>query len=376
MYARFPPSRKTLAVAVAIGLALILVAVLWRLGSRPAAPSLDNAVEFKAPPRTPDLSGAITDRLATVQPPGATAPGITPAAAPSIPGVAASSALAAGVLPADDPVMTHLGRYGTPVTKQSLPVGGLTQWTVISKSGRTVQLYTTADGQAVMSGVIWNLATGQNVSDHVAAPTFQPNGQVANAGPTVVAPPGAPPSNLVSGRGALPAAFDGKAPADIPEAIKTVDSLAGYTEGKGGMGDTLYIIIDPRCPYCRRAFQNTREHVKNGATIKWIPTAALGDPGRGVPLATTVLRSKDAAVMNRLLGQHEEIATSPTPKEAQELQRNLDFMFDAFRQNNEPNPGVPVAFFIDRRTGKPRMMMGVSESVVIEDILGQPKKAQ
>ena len=113
--------------------------------------------------------------------------------------------------------------------------------------------------------------------------------------------------------------------------------------------------------------------MKNGATIKWIPAAALGQPETGLPLATTILRG-DPELAARVLGGHEQLPTPPTDFELRQLSKNLDFMFEAFKQNNEPNPGVPVAFFIDRRTGKARMTMGLSEKVVIEDILGVVEK--
>lgn len=363
-------TRVVIAIALLAFVALVLKFFFGSTSNpTPSLPPPASA-EFHAPKRTPDLSGTVADNLATMPAPAGAAQAQAQAPKPQ-------------PLALDDPIMLNLARYGTPVSKQALPVGGLTAWTVVGKSGNSVQLYTTADGKAVMVGTVWDIATGENLSD-LHATTAPAAGNVppaiaaaAATMPQVQAPaPTMPKSNLVSGKGALPAAFDGPTPKDIPEAIKVVDTLAGYTEGKGGPGDTLYIIIDPRCPYCRRAYAQTREYVKNGATIKWIPTVALGDAANGTPLATTVLRSKDPAVLQRLLGGHENIGTAPTPKEAEDLKRNLDFMFDAFRQNNEPQPGVPVAFFIDRRSGKPRMMMGLSEQPVLEDILGQPNKTR
>lgn len=412
------PTRKNIIIVSAVAVAILVgVGVIVHAPSQPTL-SADGMAEFKAQPRSPDFSGEIMDKLATAQaptggrpeivlPPPPVPTGLQPPASlpmPSLPvaqvagGEGPSTAeLAAQTQAAlkqakadgkaaitpdthahaqavqDDPVMAHLARYGTPVTKQLLPVGGVTLWTVISKSGKPVQLYTTADGKALFSGVVWNLETGQNVTDSLMVPPLGNDPNFAARLPQVVAPE-TPKSNLVSGPNALPSAFDGKAPAQIPEAIRLVDGLAGYTEGKGGPADTLYVIIDPRCPYCRRAYLNTREYVKNGATIKWIPTAALGRPEQGLPLATTILRANNPDVVARVLGNHEQISTPPTDFELKQLDNNLDFMFEAFKQNNEPNPGVPVAFFIDRRSGKARMMMGVSEQVVIEDILGKPTK--
>lgn len=404
---------RTLAIAGATLATLIVGGWTISALNKPPTLSADGMAEFKAPPRSPDLSGGIHDNLASVKPPSSEVPaiklppppagsGLQPPANLPAPSLGAAPAQAvemtpealsaqttaaieqarkdsAGAAPAsgqgalaDAAVIAHLGRYGTPVTRQALPAGGLTMWTVISKSGKPVQLYTTADGKALFSGVVWNLETGQNLSDVTALPPTGSDPNYAARLPQVVAPTTAPKSNLTTG--GLPYAFQGKVPTEIPEAIKLVDGLAGFKEGNGGPGETLYVIIDPRCPYCRRAYLQTREYVKRGVTIKWIPTAALGRPEQGLPLAATILRASSPDVVSRVLGNHEQLVTQPSEAELKQLDNNLDFMFEAFKQNNEPNPGVPVAFFVDRRSGKARMMMGVSEEPVIEDILGKLKK--
>ncbi len=217
-------------------------------------------------------------------------------------------------------------------------------------------LYTTSDAHAIFTGVVWDAATGRNLSDQ-----FIPGAQPIAASPIAPEQPGV--------RAA--AAFDGKFTGPIPESMKTVDSLAGITEGKGGIADTLYIIVDPRCPYCRKAYSITRQYVQKGYTIKWIPAVALGDPVNGLPLAATILQSKDKKVVERLLGKHEQIRTQPTKETEEALRSSLAFMRAAFAHNGGQQPGVPVAFFIDRRTGKPRMTTGVSELVVLEDIFGR-----
>jgi len=253
-----------------------------------------------------------------------------------------------------------VSRYGTIMDRRQVGVGGLTAWTV-EKGGREVVLYTTADTQAIFTGVVWDSATGRNLSDQ-----FIP-GSVRGA----VQPMGVLPMTPERPGVRAAAAFDGQFTGTITESMKTVDSLAGVKEGGGGIADTLYIIVDPRCPYCRKAYNITREYVEKGYTIKWIPTVALGDPADGLPLAATILQSKDENVVERMLGQHAQIRTQPTRETEEALNTNLAFMFAAFEHNGGQQAGVPVAFFIDRRTGKPRMMTGVSEMVVLEDILGK-----
>lgn len=250
-------------------------------------------------------------------------------------------------------------RYGKVIEQRLIGAGGLTAWT-LEKNGRRVVLYTTPDVGAIISGVVWDGATGRNLSDQFAVkPASLPVGAAA------------PSQQLASPQqGALVGKYAGA----VPESIKTVDSLAGVKEGKGGPADTLYVIFDPRCSYCRGAYNKTRAYVKQGFSIKWIPAAALGNPDQGIPLAATVLQaapSQQADMLRRVLGNKEEIATVPSKATQESLARNLEFFFAAFQNNRVDEAGVPVAFFLDKRTGKPRMMTGLSELPVIEAVFGK-----
>ena len=262
-----------------------------------------------------------------------------------------------------------LGKYGVIKNKRPVGVGGLTAWT-IEKNGKLVVLYTTQNHDALFMGVVWDAKTGKNVSDQ-----FIPNESLSiipkmkKLSGIEQHPGAAQPLEAESTQRKF--AFDGTYNGAIPEAMETVASLAGYKEGKGGVADTLYIIIDPRCPYCRKAYSMTRKYVENGMSIKWIPTVALGDPINGIPLSAAILQSEDKTVLERLLKDHQEIKVTASKQSIEQLKMNLDFMYAAFSQNGNKQAGVPVAFFIDRRNNKPRMMTGISEQVVLEDILGK-----
>ncbi len=270
-----------------------------------------------------------------------------------------------GLLPgADQSAMVQ--RFGQIISRVPIGAGGLTAWTV-EKNGRRVVLYTTSDGQATtMSGIVWDLPSGRNLSDQFAT----------NALPNVKPPLGGssapiPQSAASEQRGA---ALVGKYSGVVPESIRTIDTLPGIKEGNGGQADTLYVIVDPRCPYCRKAYTYTREYVKRGFTIKWIPVVALGDPSQGTLLAATLLQAKpanQAEALRRVLGNKEEIATQPTKATIEALDRNLSFFFAAFQNNGIEQAGVPAAFFLDKRTGKPRMTTGISEMPVIEEVFGK-----
>lgn len=293
---------------------------------------------------------------------------IPPAKAQGKPPVPDMPASAAGM---DQSV--SIERFGKIISRVPLGIGGLTAWTV-EKNGRRVVLYTTNDGQAIIAGVIWDAFSTKNISDQFSLnalptiPTVKPPMGASTAPATIPAPQAV--QNAANQGAALIGPYSGA----IPESIQTIDSLAGVKEGKGGQADTLYIIVDPRCPYCRKAYQFTRAYVKRGFTIKWIPVVALGNPAQGTPIASTLVQAKpdqQADVLRRVLGDKEDVVTQPTKETVAALARNLDFFYAAFKNNQVEQAGVPAAFFLDKRTGKPRMMTGISEMPVIEEVFGK-----
>lgn len=256
----------------------------------------------------------------------------------------------------------RVSRYGQIVGEQEVGISGLTAW-VVQKNGHQLVLYSTPDAGAVFTGVLWDAASGKKVSD-----VFSLSAQNGHA-PAVQ--PLQPQMSPMTSNEHAAAAMDGKFTGPIPESMKTVDSLAGFKEGDGDIANTVYIVVDPRCPYCRQAYNKSREYVSKGHTIKWIPAAALGNPQDGVPLAATILQSKDRNVLDKVLGKHEAIRSEPTEETKEALSTNLAFLFAAFQNNGREQAGVPAAFFLDHRTGKPKMLTGVSESAVLEDIFGK-----
>jgi len=301
----------------------------------------------------------------------------------------------------DAPGRALVATRGTLLACQELtPGSGVAAWTV-QKPGRVpVVLYTTAGPKPVLfSGIVWDGA-GNNLSNPfleqatrlaaLNAPASAPPAVNAAPPPGAVSPSGmiAPtvpqPRYLPTAESAEPvssptpavatsttsgAAMDGTFTGAVPEAIKAIDALSGFKEGKGAPADTVYIIFDPRCPYCRKAYNESRMYAGKH-TIKWIPTVALGDPAAGTPIAATILQSKDPKIVDRVLGKHEDVKTPPTKATEEALRDNLLYMYAAFKQNGDKQPGVPVAFFLDHRDGKARMVTGVSDPVVLRDLFG------
>lgn len=264
---------------------------------------------------------------------------------------------------AQDSPATRVSRYGKVVDSRAVGEGGLVAWTVQAPNGQRVELYTTPDASVIFTGIVWDAKTGKNISD-----AFLPKQQSTSL---AAAPAVAAPSNEHKA-----SALEGKYTGPIPESIKTVASLDGVQEGKGSPANTVYIIFDPRCHYCHDAYALTRKYVQKGYSIKWIPTLALGQPESGAPVAAAILQSRSpvdelAKVMTSAY-PFGGIRATPTKATLQELGMNLSFLFAAFQNSHTSGPaGVPVAFYIDHRTGKPTMMTGVSQQVVLDDIFGQ-----
>lgn len=283
-------------------------------------------------------------------------------------------------------VKSVVQKYGTVLDQRPLGAGGLTAWTV-EKNGRRLVLYTTGDGTAIISGVVWELQTGKNLTD-----AFLPDQPPINVQPPLGA--GGIPRTTEDAqkaleqikqnalRGTIPTpvaptigALVGPYKGAIPESIQTVDSLSGIKEGKGGQADTLYVIFDPRCPFCQRAYTMLRPYIKKGFTIKWIPAIVLGDDANGYALAAPLLQAKSGDqpdLLKRILGDHEKINEKPSKETAQALARNADFFHAVFQNNTGGTPkGVPVGFFLDHKTGQPRMLTGLSEPLIIQEIFGR-----
>ena len=276
---------------------------------------------------------------------------------PPVMAEAVQSALPSGATDKRTPPAAVLS-LGEIVDMREMPENNLTAWLIRAPNGRQMTFYTTADGKNIFSGTVWDLATKQNINQ--VFDTTASVGMPGSAGQSI--------QEVVQTDGG--SSLLGKYTGEIPEAIKALDSLGGPKIGNGGPGETLYVIIDPRCPYCHQAYDSLKPYMDKGVTIKWIPTVALGQPEQGLPQANAVLHAKTRAELDKIMTDPKAYPRALEGKDGEDLQRNLSFMFQAFEQNGG-QAGVPAAFFVDKNTGQPRMMMGLSEEAVIQAILGK-----
>ena len=252
---------------------------------------------------------------------------------------------------------------------------GVYAW-MLEKNGKTLVLFNTPDEQHIFKGTMWRLKDKKVISDqyaieslNYASTEFRDRVLKANnlgSSAKKQGPSASANEQYVAG-GYMNLKWNKNT---IPESIKMLDSLAGVKEGKAKAVDTLYIIYDPRCPWCHEAFAATRKYVKKGYSIKWIPTAALGATEFGYGLAAAVLQNPK--VLAESFSKDKKLVVKPTQKNIDDLNYNLTFLREAIKaKTGESQAQVPAGFFLNKQTGNPEIVFGLSEKVILENLFGE-----
>lgn len=167
---------------------------------------------------------------------------------------------------------------------------------------------------------------------------------------------------------------------EVPKVIGLLDSLKGFKEDPSVKPeDTVYVIYDPRCPYCHGLFDRIHKEVdlkQKKITVKWLPTVALGAKGDNDPV---IARAAYGTIAKNLEEFSNSFANKPIPEVKVtdqmkvDLNDNLEFLYEASNRTfGESAPkSVPAVFFLDKQTGVPQMMYGASEDTVFKNIFGE-----
>lgn len=165
---------------------------------------------------------------------------------------------------------------------------------------------------------------------------------------------------------------------ELPELIKFVDGLSGYKEDSSvGPESTLYVVYDPRCPYCHQFFDTTRtlKLKEKGITIKWLPTLALGEARVGTKdaeLATAGLTLQSGKDAKSFADTFNNIAPNITVTQENHtrLEENLQFLLDSARALGV-SAVVPTAFYLDKKSGLPRLMSSPGDAENLKLLFGE-----
>lgn len=253
----------------------------------------------------------------------------------------------------------------------------------LEKNGKTMVFYTSTDANHFMKGTFYDMKTKKVESDiymidslQYASPEFK--NKILN----IKAPDlriqeqeAANTQHLSSAEQEVlsKGMFNIPWNKPTPEALKLVDTLAGAKENNGKPEDTLYIIYDPNCPWCHKAYEASRPFVKKGYTIKWIPTTALGVKGEStISLAIAPIRDAknlDSSFNNRTGPMSKLVAT---PEERKQLETNLSFLF-AYSKNilGREGASVPFGLFLERTSGKLTHLEGLHDPSRLEIVFGK-----
>lgn len=168
------------------------------------------------------------------------------------------------------------------------------------------------------------------------------------------------------------------------EFLSVLDRLAGI-EATGEInpdGHPVFAFMDPRCPYCHRAF----EELEGEVVVKWLPTLALGDGGDAI--AATLLGAmtadrndageitgvhfsedaeREARLAQQLGGGDMPISTRTlTEEQSFALTENLTVLRQLYGRQGELL-GVPT-FIVPRADGTAIMMRGYDDANIAEII--------
>lgn len=169
----------------------------------------------------------------------------------------------------------------------------------------------------------------------------------------------------------------GKYEGEVHPIVNILDGLQGFKYDKSvPAADTVYIIYDPRCPYCHTLFDKiqTIDLKAKQITIKWLPTLALGEDAEAAKRAVSSLAAKSVEEFETSFKSETDFSGVTLSQSDQDaLNENMAFLFEASDQTfgeNHPK-SVPAAFFINKKTGAPNMMYGASDDAVFKQIFGE-----
>ena len=225
---------------------------------------------------------------------------------------------------------------------------------------------------ALIGALIYFLAFRDTAPVQVAAPAPAPAVETSAAAAPVEAAPAAAQEQ--------PAGFAmavGKYEGELHPIVNILDSLKGFKYDESvSAADTVYIIYDPRCPYCHTLFDKVSaiDLKQKQITIKWLPSLALGTNENAEKLAALSLRAKTVEEFGASFQPNADVSgVTITQEDKDALNENMAFLFEASDQTfgAEHPKSVPAVFFIDKTTGAPNMMYGASDDVVFKQIFGE-----
>ncbi|MGP9666565.1 hypothetical protein [Psychrobacter sp. AOP31-A1-22] len=284
-----------------------------------------------------------------------------------------------------DTVQKDIEKLGEVVSRHEVPNSTMTAWYIkVKDTGENALFFTTRDGKTMAGGSLWDTATGEPITADLAAKMISDNpelatGEVAGNSGSAQASPQA--SASASQPDMTPGQAIGKWDGEVPKVFEVLDTLGGFKEDESvAPEDTIYLLYDPRCPYCTEFLKKSRniDMKAKGVTIKWLPSVALGVQGEDDPVIAQAAYGLVTTNINDFMksfgtGGDAMRVDTVSDDQMNALDANLSLLYEAAdRTFGEGSPkAVPAAFYMDKRNGTPRMVYGAQEDNILVSIFGE-----
>lgn len=245
--------------------------------------------------------------------------------------VASTTAFSADVYPK---AIRQAVDSGVKVVKQFPAASGLTGW-VLAQDGRYSIVYTTADKKTLLAGSLIGEG-GENIS--------------AQDEQKYVPKP------------------------DLGGLFQQLEKSSYVTEGPvSGAKSTIYVFVDPNCPYCHSAWLAFQPYEKAGLQVRWIPVATLGPTS--MPKAIEVMAAADKVAAFRAMEANHGKPWTPSAGSGEAAQPGAAA---AIRRNGELMQrfgiaGTPGLIWKDKQ-GKVQIRGGMPRLSEFPAITGLPEQ--
>lgn len=285
-------------------------------------------------------------------------------------------------------IKDRIGHMGEVLDYQVIPSTGLTAWKIKPDGlDRQFIFYTTANGKALLTGSVWDSESGSEISSGIrlVQETMLYNQEAGEAEASGAGVEGTPIGQAaidqsskerdmsfssIDGNGEAIGSYTG----EIPIVFDLLDKMKGFKTSDASVADTVYIFYDPRCPICAEAHKKIDliDLESKNIAVKWMPTTALKNNLDGRMRAAVAFQAKDYAEFSSSITGVKKV-DEVTADQEQYLKDNLHVL----KTTTEDTYGadykgtVPAAMYINKTTGLPKLLFGVSDDRVLKTIFGE-----
>jgi thiol:disulfide interchange protein DsbG len=206
--------------------------------------------------------------------------------------------------------------------------GGLTGWVVSAGPTNSMVVFTTGDGKVAIAGALID-STGENLTQKYL-------------------------------KEYAPKVTYNKFTAQLEKSFYAEQSPPGAVKS------TIYIFVDPNCPYCHMTYRALLPYVKEGLRIRWIIAPVLG--GDGPNKAAEILSAKNPVLaFEKNESSFGQKGPQSTFKVTPEMQKKLSYNTTLLSEMGFG--GVPAILYVSAK-GELAAISGAPDPTKLDEIAG------